>query len=97
MSAESPDEIVEWYNAFKTVNDDNYEIGVDSFDFIKKVGIGHFGEVSLVRMFESGELIAVKISNDSKTAKNESNLMKNLHVQSDLTSSIVAIISSWTV
>ena len=81
MSAESPDEIVEWYNAFKTVNDDNYEIGVDSFDFIKKVGIGHFGEVSLVRMFESGELIAVKISNDSKTAENESNLMKNLQNQ----------------
>lgn len=78
MSVESPDEIVEWYNAFKTVNPDTYEIGLDSFDLVKKVGIGHFGEVNLVKMYETGELVAVKISNDKKTSENESLLLKKL-------------------
>lgn len=78
MSVESADEIVEWYNAFKTVNPDSYEIGLDSFDFVEKVGIGHFGEVNLVKMYETDELVAVKISNDKKTSENESVLLKKL-------------------
>ncbi|OHT14380.1 RAC family serine/threonine-protein kinase like protein [Tritrichomonas foetus] len=81
LSAESLDEIVEWYNAFKTAKDDLYEINIDSFDFIKKVGIGHYGEVSLVKMYETNELVAVKISKNRKTAENESNLMKKLENQ----------------
>ena len=76
-SVETVDEVVEWYNAFKTAADDKYETCVDSFDIVRPIGSGFQSTVYLATTYD-GESIALKVSKRASDAENEFSIIQKL-------------------
>lgn len=81
ISCENADGLVDWVNALKTCNTEEYEIGIDSFDLIDVIGRGHFSSVYLAKLYyPTEEYIAIKVTEERKEiAQNEHNVISKLH------------------
>lgn len=76
-SVETVDEVVEWYNAFKTASDDKYEMSLDSFDLVRQIGSGFQSTVYYATMYD-GEAVAVKVCNRESDAAKEFGIIQKL-------------------
>ena len=77
-SVETVEEVVEWYNAFKTASNDKYERCIDSFDIVRPIGAGFQSTVYLATTCD-GESIALKVSDRESDAANEFSIMEKLN------------------
>lgn len=73
------EETILWFDALKKSDKNQASMSIDCLDMIKLLGEGQFSNVWLAKNYLNGELVAVKISEDSKTFDNEVNLLKQIH------------------